>query len=133
MLAGYYRGRIETLIIGAMDTILAFPNLVLLLAVTYLLGASLTNITLILGCLTVPAFCRVARANTLRFAELEFIQAARATGSRNRTIIVREIMPNILIPLSVYALLVVGHLIIIKEASASSVLAFRPQHRVGVG
>lgn len=114
MLAGYYRGRVETLTIGVMDTILAFPNLVLLLAVTYLIGASLTNITLVLGGLTVPAFCRVARANTLRFAELEFVQAARATGARDREIIAREILPNIFIPLSVYALLVMAYLIIIE-------------------
>ena len=114
MLAGYYKGRVETLIIGSMDTVLAFPNLVLLLAVTYLIGASLTNITLVLGGLVIPAFCRVARANTLRFAELEFVQAARASGARDKTILVREILPNILIPLSVYALLVVAHLIIIE-------------------
>lgn len=114
VLAGYYRGRVETVIIGAMDTMLAFPNLVLLMTVTYLIGASLLNITLILGCLTFPAFCRVARANTLRFAELEFVQAARAAGARDRTILVREILPNILVPLTVYALLVVAYLIIIE-------------------
>jgi peptide/nickel transport system permease protein len=114
MLAGYYRGRLETLIIGSMDTILAFPGLVLLLVMTYLVGASLTNITLVLGFLVIPAFCRVARANTLRFAELEFVQAARAAGTRDRFIIVREVLPNVLIPLSVYALLVVAYLIIIE-------------------
>ena len=114
MLAGYYRGRLETLIIGSMDTILAFPGLVLLLVMTYLVGASLTNITLVLGFLVIPAFCRVARANTLRFANLEFVQAARAAGIRDRFIIVREILPNVLIPLSVYALLVVAFLIIIE-------------------
>ena len=114
MLAGYYRGRLETLIIGSMDTILAFPGLVLLLVMTYLVGASLTNITLVLGFLVIPAFCRVARANTLRFANLEFVQAARAAGIRDRFIIVREILPNVLIPLLVYALLVVAFLIIIE-------------------
>ncbi len=114
MLAGYYRGRTETLIIGAMDVLLAFPGLVLILVVTYLIGATLTNITIMLGGLTVPAFCRVSRANTLRFAELEFVQAARAAGSRDRVIIVREILPNILIPLSVYALLVVAYMIILE-------------------
>lgn len=114
MLAGYYRGRIETMIIGVMDIVLAFPGLVLLLVVTYLIGSSLTNITLVLGGLVVPAFCRVARANTLRFAELEFIQAARAAGVRDRSIILREILPNVLIPVSVYALLVVAYLIIIE-------------------
>ena len=97
-----------------MDTVLAFPGLVLLLVVTYLIGSSLTNITLVLGGLVVPAFCRVARANTLRFAELEFIQAARAAGVRDRSIILREILPNVLIPVSVYALLVVAFLIIIE-------------------
>lgn len=114
MLAGYYRGRTETLIIGTMDTILAFPNLVLLMALTYLIGTTLLNITLVLGGLTVPAFCRVARANTMRIAELEFIQAARAAGARDREIIIGEILPNVMIPLSVYALLVVAFLIIIE-------------------
>ena len=114
MIAGYYKGRAETFIMGVMDTILAFPNLVLLLVVTYLVGANLTNITLVLGGLTVPAFCRVARANTLRFAELEFVQAARACGTRDSMIILREILPNVLIPVSVYALLVVAYLIIIE-------------------
>lgn len=114
MLAGYYRGKVETFIIGTMDTILAFPNLVLLLAVTYLIGSNLTNITLVLGGLVVPAFCRVARANTLRFANLEFIQAARASGARDTTILFREILPNVLLPLSVYTLLVVAYLIIIE-------------------
>jgi len=114
MLAGYYRGRVELLIVGAMDTILAFPGLVLLLAMTYLFGSSLTNITLILGGLVTPAFCRVARANTLRFAELEFITAARACGAKDVTILLREILPNILIPVSIYALLVVAFLIIVE-------------------
>lgn len=114
MLAGYCRGRLESLIIGAMDTILAFPNLVLLLAVTYLIGASLTNLTLVLGGLTVPAFCRVARANTLKVAEREFVLAARAVGAKDRAILFYEILPNVLIPVSVYALLVMAYLIIIE-------------------
>jgi peptide/nickel transport system permease protein len=114
MLAGFYRGKTETLIVGTMDTMLAFPNLVLLLVMTYLIGSSLMNITLILGWLTIPAFCRVARANTLKLSELEFIQAARASGARDRTILLREILPNVLIPLAIYALLVVARLIIIE-------------------
>lgn len=112
MLAGYYRGRIETIIVGAIDCILAFPTLVLLLTVTHLLGASLFNITLALGFVVIPAFCRVARANTLKLSGLEFVQAAKAAGARDRSIILRELLPNVLIPLSVYALVVAGFLII---------------------
>lgn len=114
MLAGFYRGRLEAFIVGAMDTILAFPGLVLLLAITFYLGASVQNLIIALGLLTVPAFCRVARANTITFAEREFVQAARALGERDVNILMREIMPNVLTPMIVYALLVVAVLIVIE-------------------
>ena len=65
MLAGYFRGRFETLVVGSMDVLLAFPPLILALAVTAYLGQSLLNLTCILGVLGIPAFMRVARAATL--------------------------------------------------------------------
>ena len=65
MLAGYFRGRFETLVVGSMDVLLAFPPLILALAVTAYLGQSLLNLTCILGLLGIPAFMRVARAATL--------------------------------------------------------------------
>jgi len=116
MLAGYYRGRLEAVIVGVMDAILAFPGLVLLLAITFYLGASLQNIIIALGILTIPAFCRVARANTLTFAEREFIQAARALGEKEMSILIREILPNVIMPMIVYALLVVAFMIVIEGA-----------------
>ena len=114
LLAGYYRGRVAALLGGVMDAILAFPALVLLLTIVYLCGASLLTITLSLGCLSVPAFFRVARANTLKYVDLEFVLAARASGQTDLDIILREILPNTLFPLSIYALLVVGYMIIIE-------------------
>jgi peptide/nickel transport system permease protein len=116
MLAGYYRGRLEAVIVGAMDAILAFPGLVLLLAITFYLGASVRNLIIALGILTIPAFCRVARANTLTFAEREFVQAARVLGERDIYILVREIMPNVFTPMIAYGLLVVAVLIVIEGA-----------------
>lgn len=116
MLAGYYHGRLEAVIVGAMDAILAFPGLVLLLAITFYLGPSVQNLIIALGILTVPAFCRVARANTLTFAEREFIQAARTLGERDIYILVREIMPNVFTPMIAYGLLVVAVLIVIEGA-----------------
>ncbi len=65
MLAGYFRGRLDTIVVGGADVLLAFPPLVLALAVTAYLGQSLTNLTLVLGFLGIPAFTRVARAATL--------------------------------------------------------------------
>src|SRR6478752_10562635 len=65
MLAGYFGGRFETLVVGSMDVLLAFPPLILVLAVIAFVGQSIFNLTLILGVLSIPAFMRVARASTL--------------------------------------------------------------------
>ncbi len=114
MLAGFYRGRLESVVVASMDTILAFPGIVLLLGVTFYLGPSLRNLIVALAFLTIPAFCRVARAATLSFAEREFVQAARTTGAGDVTILVREILPNVIMPLVVFALLVVAGMIVVE-------------------
>ena len=84
MLAGYFRGRFESLVVGSMDVLLAFPPLILALAVTAYLGQSILNLTCILGVLGVPAFMRVARAATLTLARREFVIAAQALGASMR-------------------------------------------------
>ncbi len=115
-LAGYFRGRLEAIIVAAMDVILAFPGIVLLLAITFYLGPSLRNLVIALGFLTIPAFSRVARAKTLTLRELEFVQAARLSGVSNFTILVREILPNVIAPMAAYALLVVSFMIMAEGA-----------------
>jgi peptide/nickel transport system permease protein len=114
MMAGYFRGRTETLIIGAMDIILAFPGLVLLLAVSFYYGAGLTTLVPVLGFLIIPGFCRVARGATLKLADREFVLAAKALGETKTSIILREILPNVVVPLFVYAFLVMGVMIVIE-------------------
>lgn len=112
VLAGYYRGRVEGAVVAAIDIILAFPALVLLLAITFYLGPSLLNLILALGFLSVPASARVARANTLSLAGREFVLAAKAMGASDLYILVREIVPNVLMPLLVFAMLLVAVLIV---------------------
>lgn len=112
MMAGYYRGKIETCITILMDILLAFPGIVLLLVLTFYLGTNLQNIVLALGILTIPYFCRVARASTLKYAKRDFIYAARMIGRNDVEIIVFEILPNVIVPLAVYALIVVSHIIV---------------------
>lgn len=111
MLAGFFGGRLETVAMSMMDIILAFPGLVLLLAITFYLGHGLDNIIIALGILVIPAFSRVARANTLNFARREFVQAARMLGAGNFNILFCEILPNIIIPMLIYALMVVAFMI----------------------
>ena len=103
MLAGYFRRRFETLVVGSMDVLLAFPPLILALAVTAYLGQSLLNLTCILGVLGIPAFMRVARAATLTLARREFVIAAQALGATHARILLRHLIPNTLPPVLIQA------------------------------
>ena len=95
MSAGYFRGKIDMLAVGFIDILLAFPSLVLALTFTAYLGQSLFNVTLALGILSIPAAARVSRANTLAWANRDFVLAARTIGASNWRIITREILPNL--------------------------------------
>jgi len=117
-LAGYFRGRFESMVVGSMDVLLAFPPLILALAVTAFLGQSIFNLTLILGVLSVPAFMRVARAATLTLARREFVIAAQALGATHARILLRELLPNVMLPLLAFFLLGVA-VIIVVEGSLS--------------
>jgi peptide/nickel transport system permease protein len=116
LLAGYFRGRFETLVVGSMDVLLAFPPLILALAVTAYLGQSILNLTLILGVLGIPAFMRVARATTLSLARREFVIAAQALGATHARILLRELLPNVFLPLLAFFLLGVAVTIVVEGA-----------------
>jgi peptide/nickel transport system permease protein len=116
MLAGYFRGRLETFVTGGVDVLLAFPPLVFALAVTAYLGQSVLNITLVIGVLGIPAFTRVARAVTLSLSEREFVTAARALGATHGRILLRELLPNVALPLVAFFLLGVAVTIVVEGA-----------------
>lgn len=116
LLAGYCRGRFETLVVGSMDVLLAFPPLILALAVTAYLGQSILNLTFILGVLGIPAFMRVARASTLTLARREFVIAAQALGATHARILLRELLPNVFLPLLAFFLLGVAVTIVVEGA-----------------
>jgi len=116
MLAGYFRGRLETLTVAGVDVLLAFPPLVFALAVTAYLGQSVLNLTLVIGVLGIPAFTRVARAVTLSLSEREFVTAARALGATHTRILLRELLPNVALPLLAFFLLAVAVTIVVEGA-----------------
>jgi peptide/nickel transport system permease protein len=116
ILAGYFRGRFESIVVGSMDVLLAFPPLVLALAVTAYLGQSILNMTCILGVLSIPAFMRVARASTLTLARREFVIAAEALGASHARILLRELLPNVLLPSLAFFLLGVAVIIVVEGA-----------------
>jgi peptide/nickel transport system permease protein len=116
MLAGYFRGRFEILTTGGADVLLAFPPLVFALAVTAYLGQSIQNMIFVLGVLGIPAFTRVARAVTLSLSEREFVVAARALGATHARILIRELLPNVALPLLAFFLLAVAVTIVAEGA-----------------
>ena len=116
MLAGYFGGRFEALTVGGVDVLLAFPPLVFALAVTAYLGQSALNITLVIGVLSIPAFTRVARAVTLSLAQREFVVAAQTLGATHMRILLRELLPNVALPLMAFFLLAVAVTIVVEGA-----------------
>jgi peptide/nickel transport system permease protein len=116
ILAGYFRGRFEAFAVGGVDVLLAFPPLVFALAVTAYLGQSVLNLTLVIGVLGIPAFTRVARAVTLSLTEREFVVAARALGATHARILIRELLPNVALPLLAFFLLGVAVTIVVEGA-----------------
>jgi peptide/nickel transport system permease protein len=116
LVAGYVRGRTEAILMSIVDILLAFPGLILLIAIVAFLGADLVNVVLGISLVSIPAFARIARATTLTFSQREFVLAARASGATNRRILLREILPNVFLPLLAFGLLVVA-IAIVAEGS----------------
>ena len=96
LIAGYYGGKVDMAIMRLCDVVMAFPSLLLAMAIMYTLGASLLNIFIALAAVGWAGTARVVRSQVLSLKEKEFVEAARAVGVRNRVIMVRHILPNCL-------------------------------------
>ena len=116
--AGYIRGRYESLVMGAVNTLLAFPGLVLLLALVAYMGQNLLAVTLAVAFLSIPTYTRVARATTLAVSQREYVLAAKAIGARRRRILWREITPNVALPILAFGLIALGTIIILEGTLA---------------
>lgn len=114
LIAGYVRGLTETLIMGLVDILLAFPALILALSLTSFLGASVQNVIIAIGVLAVPSFARVVRAQTLSLTTREFVRAARSLGASHTRILAFELTPNLLPAVFAYGLVVVAIAIVIE-------------------
>lgn len=117
--AGYLKNSIvDTIIMRVMDALLAFPTLVLALAITAALGPSLTNVMIAVGIVGIPNYARLVRGQVLSVSEREYIEAARTIGVPDVRIVWRHILPNVSAPLIVQASIGVAFAIL-AEASLS--------------
>jgi peptide/nickel transport system permease protein len=114
--AGYLGGRVDMVIMRVVDLNLAFPLILLALAVVALLGASLRNLVIVMAITTWMIYARVVRGVSLTLREQEFIQAVRALGARDARIVVRHILPNVAAPILVIWTLEVARVILMESA-----------------
>lgn len=118
MLSGFFGGWFDRVVSFAFLVLLSFPTLVLAILITALLDRSLVTIAITLGILSIAPVGRLARASTLVFAERDFVAAARTLGAKPGRILRREILPNVLIPMSALALLGIAVAIVGEGALA---------------
>jgi peptide/nickel transport system permease protein len=115
-LSGYVAGAVDTVIMRILDVLIAFPSLVLTLAVAQALGPSMTNTIFALAFFSIPAFARVARSAVLRLREMPFMAAAQLAGTPARRMLFKHLAPNIAPQLITFGMLGMGIVIIIEGA-----------------
>jgi peptide/nickel transport system permease protein len=118
LVSGYFGGKIDDVIMRMMDALLAFPTLVLALAITAALGPGLRNAMIAIGIVFMPIFARLTRGQVLSVREREFVEAARTLGAGHGRIMLLHILPNVTAPLIVQVSLSVA-VAILAEATLS--------------
>jgi peptide/nickel transport system permease protein len=126
ILAGWYGGRFDVVVMQTMDVLLAFPALILGLVIVAMLGPTLTNIIIAIALTSIPAFARIARAPTIAVKEREFVEACRALGYSDARIMFLHILPNIFAEILVMSSLWLASAIRTEASLAFIGLGLRP-------
>ncbi len=126
LVGGYFGGAWETATMRLMDVLLAFPPILLAIAVVAFLGPGVRNLVIVIGILYTPRFARLVHASTLSERTREYIEAARAMGARAPRILVRGILPNILAPIIVQVSLSLGFAVLVESGLSFLGIGVRP-------
>lgn len=118
LVSGFFRGWVDQLVSALLTVLLSFPALILVLFIVTVRGQTFWNVTLALCVISVPAIARIVRAQTIRYADREFVVAARALGATAPRLIVREILPNVVPAMASFAFLALG-IVLIAEGGLS--------------
>lgn len=124
-IAGYFGGWWDNIIMRVMDVLLAFPSLLLAIAIVTVLGPGLINALLAIGIVSIPAYARVMRASVLSVREMDYVSATRALGGNSTNILFHRILPNALTPLIVQGTLGIASAIL--DAAALSFIGLGAQ------
>jgi peptide/nickel transport system permease protein len=126
LIAGYFQGWVDNIIMRIMDVLFAFPDILLALAIVAVLGPNLRNTMIAIGVVFTPVFTRTVRAAVISIKEMEFITSARSIGLRTTTIIFKHISPNILAPFLVQTTLALSGAILTEAALSFLGLGIQP-------
>lgn len=125
LIAGYWGGAIDQLLMRLMDLLLAFPSILLAIGIVAILGPGLENAMLAVGLVAVPQYARLVRASALSVREMDYVQASRALGAKHSRILLVAVLPNCLAPLIVQTTL--GLATAILDAAGLSFLGLGAQ------
>ncbi len=126
LIAAFYGGKIDNVIMRIMDGLFAFPFVLLSIALMTVLGTGMQNIIIVVSVVNIPGFTRIARGSALTVKELDFVDAARALGAKNSRLIFNHIFPNCMASLIVYATMSVAGAILSEAALSFLGLGIKP-------
>ena len=125
-MAGYFGGMVDTIVMRITDILLAFPGILLAIALVAVLGPSLNNVILALATIGWVGYARLVRGQVLKVREMEFVTAAKALGARSPRVIVRHVLPNVINPVIVMATLGLAGAILAEAALSFLGLGVQP-------
>jgi peptide/nickel transport system permease protein len=111
MVSGYWGGKLDTALMGLMDVMLAFPTIILAIAISAVLDQRVNDVVKLffaIGIVQIPVYARIARSSVLSVKEMEYVEAGRALGNSSIALLLKHVLPNILAPLIVQATLGIG-------------------------
>ena len=126
ILSGYYGKLLDTVIMRAVDVLLAFPGILLAIALVSVLGGSINNVIIAVGIFSIPGFARIVRGTTMAVSKLEYIEAVRALGASDLRIIFLHVLPNIVSPIIVQATIRIAIAILIASGLSFLGLGAQP-------
>ena len=124
--SAFYGGTVDSFVMRALDGVLAFPAIILALAIITALGPSAGNAMIAIGIVSIPPFARITRGNVLSLKEKEFVEAARACGATSPYLMLRVLLPNCLSPLLVQASVAFANAILTEAALSFLGLGVQP-------
>jgi ABC-type dipeptide/oligopeptide/nickel transport system permease subunit len=124
--AGFYRGWIDELVMRLVDIQLAFPLMVLIVAVVAVLGPSFAHVVVVLGIAGWAPYARIVRSTALSLREREFVDAARAVGVGDLGIMIRHLLPNTMTPMAIFTTVDLARLLLLESALSYLGLGVQP-------